>query len=151
MREEYLGGPRTDHFIRRYPEGGEACDDEGEASTVGLSYQQRADVCTTRGHATPTFPEASEASRRGGLLLAEGLVREWVRAVGVVAASGTLVTLVVLGFGVSPAFTLTLAFVFLLSPACTSTPHTRLPSRSCLPSPPNPCHTTTPAVTPAYP
>ncbi|KAK4310129.1 hypothetical protein Pmani_018286 [Petrolisthes manimaculis] len=69
VSQEYLGGPRTDHFIRRYPEGGEGCDDEGEASTVGLSYQQRADVCTTRGHATPTFQEVSEASRRGGLLL----------------------------------------------------------------------------------
>ncbi|MPC62612.1 hypothetical protein E2C01_056700 [Portunus trituberculatus] len=109
-REEVSGPARAEHIIRRFHESGETCEEEVEPSTVGLSYQQRADVCTTRGHAAAVatssggLSEEHEVSRRrrGGLLLAEGLVREWVRAVGVVAASGTLVTLVVLGFGVSP-------------------------------------------------
>lgn len=103
------GVGRGEHIIRRFQESGDACEEDVEAGTVGLSYQQRADVCTTRGHAAAVasssggLSEEHEATsrRRGGLLLAEGLVREWVRAVGVVAASGTLVTLVVLGFGVS--------------------------------------------------
>lgn len=97
---------RSEHIIRRFEDTGEACEEDGEVSTVGLSYQQRADACISQGHhrASVGVGEGSEGEsdgRRGGLLLREGLVREWVRAVGVVAASGTLVTLVVLGFGVS--------------------------------------------------
>ncbi|KAK7085402.1 hypothetical protein SK128_017134, partial [Halocaridina rubra] len=100
-REEYSQG-RTEHIIRRFEDPPEPCVTE-DLSTVGLSYQQRADVCTTQGHPTPTGMSGSDvdgvSDGRAGLLIGEGLVREWVRAVGVVAASGTLVTLVVLGFG----------------------------------------------------
>ncbi|XP_071547615.1 uncharacterized protein [Panulirus ornatus] len=119
-REEYGVPGRGEHIIRRFHDPGEAaCDEEGEVSTVGLSYQQRADVCHTRGHMGSSLALADAAEgvdrRRGGLLLAEGLVREWVRAVGVVAASGTLVTLVLLGFGVYNMLITTLFLLFVLT------------------------------------
>ncbi|XP_063591444.1 uncharacterized protein LOC134768557 [Penaeus indicus] len=111
---------RSEHIIRRFEDTGEACEEDGEVSTVGLSYQQRADACISQGHhrASVGAGEGSEGEsdgRRGGLLLREGLVREWVRAVGVVAASGTLVTLVVLGFGVYNMLITTLFLLFVLT------------------------------------
>ncbi|XP_066954979.1 uncharacterized protein [Macrobrachium rosenbergii] len=116
-REDYSHG-RTEHIIRRFEDPPDPCVPE-DVSTVGLSYQQRADVCTTQGHPTPGGISVSDgdglSDGRTGLLIGEGLVREWVRAVGVVAASGTLVTLVLLGFGVYNMLITTLFLLFVLT------------------------------------
>ena len=95
------GGDRP-HVIRRFDDIGSLCGSVEPHGVVAPSYQRSSDACLAHAAFAWHLGSGRLGPEGGRLLLREGgVLREWVRAVGVVAASGTLVTLVVLGFGVS--------------------------------------------------